>query len=75
MPTRAEPRDGMPHDRSQTPTAAMSEEQLGLFHEDLAPWEEDDQAIRRVATVVFPEAPVGEFDYEVPDWIIIPGGG
>jgi len=43
----------------------MSDVQRRLF--DTAPWEEDDQAEERVATVVFPGGPGGVFDYLVPD--------
>jgi primosomal protein N' (replication factor Y) len=45
----------------------VPQKQRGLFSEDLAPWEEDDLSQQRVATVVFPEAPPGEFDYQVPE--------
>jgi len=43
----------------------MATQQRRLF--DDAPWHVDDAAQRRVATVVFAEAPAGEFDYQVPD--------
>ncbi|MDD3469606.1 MAG: primosomal protein N' [Thermoguttaceae bacterium] len=43
-----------------------------LFGE-FQPWEEDDSAQRdwvRVATVIFPEAPLGEFDYLIPEMMV-----
>ncbi len=44
----------------------MSKQQQALFQPDPAPWELDDADERLVATVVFPEAPHGPFDYAVP---------
>ncbi len=41
--------------------------QQNLFEVDAPPWEVDDQDDRFVASVVFPEAPYGPFDYAVPD--------
>jgi len=43
----------------------MPDVQQRLF-DDLAPWEADEQDLRRVATVVFAAGPPGEFDYAVP---------
>ena len=45
----------------------MSERQRSLFETGHAPWEEDDQSEALVATVVFPGALEGQFDYTVPD--------
>jgi primosomal protein N' (replication factor Y) len=45
----------------------MSEQQRTLFNTEPEPWEEDDQADQRVAAVVFPNGPDGEFDYLVPN--------
>ncbi len=44
----------------------MAEEQRRLFEEP-APWEEDGQGERLVATVVFVGGAPGEYDYLVPD--------
>ncbi len=40
--------------------------QRSLFDDSSAPWELDDAELHRVATVVFPKGPHGEFDYLVP---------
>ncbi len=45
----------------------MADEQAHLFETDPAPWELDSAVDRLVATIVFPEAPRGEFDYLIPD--------
>jgi len=45
----------------------MDDRQRNLFELEPAPWEFDDGAQRLLATVVFPEQPHGEFDYEIPD--------
>jgi primosomal protein N' (replication factor Y) len=45
----------------------MSDLQRTLFNTDPEPWEEDDQAERLVATLVFPKGPDQQFDYLVPD--------
>jgi primosomal protein N' (replication factor Y) len=41
-------------------------QQQTLFDDELPPWELDDAAEQLVATVVLPEGPAGEFDYQVP---------
>ena len=46
---------------------AMADEQGFLFPTEVAPWEEDDHQQALVATVVFPTAPEGQFDYRVPE--------
>ncbi len=38
-----------------------------LFSESAAPWEQDAESEIRAASVVFPDAPYGPFDYKVPD--------
>lgn len=38
-----------------------------LFETEPNPWDMDAAAQQMVATVVFPEAPRGEFDYSIPD--------
>src|SRR5688500_17816990 len=43
------------------------EPQKTLFDDEPVPWEEDDAAEQLVATVVFAQGPVQEFDYRVPD--------
>ncbi|HBO43657.1 MAG TPA: primosomal protein N' [Planctomycetaceae bacterium] len=49
----------------------MTNEQRNLFDfDEPAPWDEDDQTERTVATVVFAEGPPGEFDYAVPDELV-----
>ena len=45
----------------------MNSQQGRLFDTEPAPWELDAAGDALVATVVFPEAPSGEFDYLVPD--------
>ncbi len=45
----------------------MTHNQGELFDSEPAPWEWDAAADILVATVVFPEAPLGTFDYLVPD--------
>ena len=45
----------------------MDDRQRNLFKLEPAPWELDDGGERLLATVVFPEQPRGEFDYEIPD--------
>ncbi|HLA84614.1 MAG TPA: primosomal protein N' [Thermoguttaceae bacterium] len=46
----------------------MPSEQKRLFDfDEPAPWDDDAQSERLVATVVFPTGPPGEFDYEVPE--------
>ena len=45
----------------------MSDQQRDLFAHSPEPWEIDDQELRLVATVVFPEGPGGTFDYLIPD--------
>lgn len=45
----------------------MSAQQRKLFDTAPEPWEADDQAQHRVATVVLAAQPVGELDYLVPD--------
>jgi len=45
----------------------MDNQQRNLFDLEPPPWELDDVADRPLATVVFPERPAGEFDYEIPD--------
>ena len=42
-------------------------QQRDLFDTDPAPWELDDQAHQRIATVVFSEGVEGSFDYVVPN--------
>ena len=42
-------------------------EQGELFETNPNPWDLDAAAHQLVATVVFPEAPRGEFDYRIPD--------
>jgi len=44
--------------------------QRTFFDDEPAPWEEDDQTVCRVATVVFPAGPPGEFDYLVPEELL-----
>lgn len=44
----------------------MAQQQRSLFG-DSTPWEEDDEAMAQVATVVFATGPGQEFDYLVPD--------
>lgn len=44
----------------------MVDQQANLFDTDPAPWELDSVADRALATIVFPEAPRGEFDYLIP---------
>ena len=56
----------MPFLRS-IPTKTMSDQQGNLFDAVPAPWELDAEGDRWVARVVFPGAPLGEFDYCVPD--------
>lgn len=41
--------------------------QLELFDKEPDPWQLDAAAATSVAKVVFPSAPVGEFDYLIPD--------
>ena len=48
----------------------MPAEQRSLFDKEPAPWQADDQAEHRVATVVFADGPAGEFDYVVPDRLV-----
>ncbi|MBN2024754.1 MAG: primosomal protein N' [Pirellulales bacterium] len=45
----------------------MPDVQQQFFDDEPAPWEADAEAIRRVATIVFPDGPPGEFDYVVPE--------
>ncbi len=45
----------------------MNASQGELFDTNPAPWDVDAAADAMVATVVFPEAPAGEFDYLIPD--------
>ena len=45
----------------------MAAQQRRLFEDDPTPWEEDDRAEHRVASVVFAGGATGEFDYVVPD--------
>ena len=45
----------------------MTERQNDLFDTSPPQWELDAAADQLLATVVFPEAPRGEFDYRVPD--------
>jgi primosomal protein N' (replication factor Y) (superfamily II helicase) len=44
----------------------MSKRQRDLFQPDPDPWDMDDAEQRLIATVVFPEPPHGQFDYQVP---------
>jgi len=44
----------------------FEQKRLFDFDDEPTPWEEDEQAERLVATVVFAEGPPGEFDYVVP---------
>ena len=44
----------------------MSTQQKSLFDTEPAPWELDAQNQLRVAKVVMPSGPAGEFDYLVP---------
>ena len=44
----------------------MSDQQGNLFDAEPPQWELDAAGDQLVATVVFPEAPRGEFDYLVP---------
>ena len=48
----------------------MADQQNNLFDTDPAPWELDSAGDRMVATIVFPEAPRGEFDYLIPDALL-----
>ena len=48
----------------------MSEQQQNLFDTQPPPWELDDQHDMRLATVVFGDAPQGEFDYLIPEDLI-----
>jgi primosomal protein N' (replication factor Y) len=45
----------------------LSTHQQSLFETAPPPWEADDAAEQRVATVVFPTGPARDFDYLVPD--------
>lgn len=44
----------------------MSKRQRDLFQPDPDPWDMDDAEQRLIATVVFPEPPHGQYDYQVP---------
>lgn len=45
----------------------MDYQQGNLFPDELAPWEMDAAAEVLSASVVFPEAPYGPYDYQIPD--------
>ena len=45
----------------------MTDQQHDLFDTQPASWEVDDESEMLLATVVFATAPLGEFDYRVPD--------
>jgi len=49
----------------------MPAEQKSLFDKEPAPWQADDQAEHLVATLVFVDGPAGEFDYRVPDRLMV----
>ena len=46
--------------------SSMGEGQRDLFDKQPPPWELDDQRESCVASVVFPDAPFGPYDYDVP---------
>ncbi len=49
------------------PGRHMPQRQRTLFELEAEPWERDAESDIVLASVVFPEAPPGEFDYHVPD--------
>ncbi len=48
----------------------MEMQQGELFPDDLPPWEIDAEGETLAASVVFPEAPYGPYDYQVPDELV-----
>ncbi|NLE39001.1 MAG: DEAD/DEAH box helicase family protein, partial [Pirellulaceae bacterium] len=57
--------------KKSTTDRRVTNDQRNLFDfDEPAPWDEDDQTERTVATVVFAEGPPGEFDYAVPDELV-----
>jgi primosomal protein N' (replication factor Y) len=67
---RAAPRRFVPHAFRTGPIAAMASQQRTLFDDEPPPWEADDAAQVRQATVVFADGPVQSYDYRVPDALI-----
>ena len=57
-----------------TATFSMSANQQSLFDTEPPPWELDDAAQQMVATVVLSSGPVGDFDYLVPEELMVAGG-